>query len=330
MSLYYISESDIVSSSSLSEGEGSWVPYELDGNYSAAVDTRSLSMSLFPTANTSSNFDLGKNSTTNVALLFYENPNGKVSALLYRLMNIVDENPQAGGSEQDQWIDITSQESKALPNEFRNAPGFNYSNTLYKDSGYNTTFSRTLYEADPIAVYSTPFFSAPNFFSGSVGAMFYSPFNLPLNAISPLAGDSFFTANYGTGLTGPGNFSLTGMHYTTLCTELFRGIIIRLASTPPSKDYTSIHQSDIAAFGSDYGIWINGTHPALIPTEYTGTVPTLPSNEFPFKRLASVTLTDGSATYLYHQMNGATFAEEQWDNSLQEWLSTAYITVSDS
>lgn len=57
---------------------------------------------------------------------------------------------------------------------------------------------------------------------------------------------------------------------------------------------------------------------------------TLPSNEFPFTRLASVTLTDGSATYLYHQMNGTTFAEEQWDDTLRTWLSPEYITVSDS
>ena len=76
-------------------------------------------------------------------------------------------------------------------------------------------------------------------------------------------------------------------------------------------------------------MWINDTQPALIPTEDTENA-TLPSNEFPFRRLASVAATDGSATYLYHQMNGNTFAEEQWDDSLQEWLKTEYITVSDS
>ena len=219
MSLYYISESDIVSSNSVTEGTDFWLPDGLSGNYSTAVDTRSLSISLLPTANTSSNLDLSKNSTTNVALLFYENPNGKVSALLYRLMNIVNENPQAGMSQQDQWIDITSQESKALPNEFRNPPGFHYSNTFYKDSGYKDIKpSRTLYETDPFAVYSTPFFSAPNLFK-SVSAIFYSPFNLPLNTTSPLAGDCFFTASYGASINGTGNFSLDGMHYATPCAE---------------------------------------------------------------------------------------------------------------
>ena len=113
----------------------------------------------------------------------------------------------------------------------------------------------------------------------------------------------------------------------------FCEITFILASTPPSKDYVSIHQSDITGFGSQspLALWINGTQPALIPTvtEYTESA-TLPSNEFPFKRLASVTSTDGSATYLYHQMNGTTFAEEQWDDTLRAWLRTEYIIVSDS
>ena len=218
MSLYYVSESNIVSSMSLDGGEGSWFPDAQFGNYSTAVDTRSLSISLFPTANTSSNFNIDENSTTNVALLFYENANEIVSALIHRLINIVNEDPQAGSSQQDQWIDITSQESQALPNEFRNPPGFNYSNTLYQLSGYNTTFSRTLHEADPVAVYNTPFVSGP-YFGGSVGAMFYSPFNLPLNAIPPLAKDNIFTTTYTINLNASIKSSLIDIHHLTPHTE---------------------------------------------------------------------------------------------------------------
>lgn len=106
-----------------------------------------------------------------------------------------------------------------------------------------------------------------------------------------------------------------------------------LGSTPSSREYTPINQSDIATFGSStgsfHGIWINGTQPVLMPVDPTLTAK-VPDNEFPFTRLASVTSTDGSATYLYHQMNGSTFAEEQWDDTLQAWLRPEYITVSDS
>lgn len=102
-----------------------------------------------------------------------------------------------------------------------------------------------------------------------------------------------------------------------------------LDSIPPSREYTSINQSDIATFGSAYGIWINGTQPVLMLMAYVQ-AGTVPDNVFPFTRLASVTLTDQSATYLYHQMNGTTFAEEQWDNTLHGWLPSEYIIVSDS
>ena len=201
--------------------EGSWAPDPYFGNYSTAVDTRSLSISVFPAANGSSSFNPDTNSTTNVALLYYENSNGKVSALLHRLLT--EGNQYSGWSSQDQWVDITSQESQKLPQEFRNAPGFSYSNSLYEfGSNHNATlFSHTLYEADPTAVYSTPFSSAANFFGPSAGALFYSPFNPLPNATSPLAGGSFFTAGYEIGLSGLGNFSLLGMHCVSSYTERF-------------------------------------------------------------------------------------------------------------
>ena len=181
-------------------------------NISTAVDTRSLSIRLFPVANNSSSLlTLDKNSSTNVALLFYENANGKVSALLQCLTTIISE----GGSEDTgyQWIDITSQESKALPNEFRNSPGLNYRNTLGEPPGNSITFSHTLYEADPTVEFSTPFFSVPNSFGSSGGALFYSPNSSLLNTTSPRAGGSFLPIDYTFGVTGPGNFTLSGMHY---------------------------------------------------------------------------------------------------------------------
>ena len=195
--------------------DGSWDQDQSIGTYSTTEDTRSLSITLLPVADNSSSLDPSKSSTTNVALLYCEDPNGKISALLHRLIiNLEDSND--GSLLQADWLNITSQGSKALPNEFRNPPDFNYSNTLPGDSGYNTTLSRTLYEADPLAVYNTPFFSFAA--SGGVLAVFYSPFNLQLNTTSPLAGDNFFTASFGIGQTGPGNFSL-GMQHATIYTK---------------------------------------------------------------------------------------------------------------
>ena len=74
-------------------------------------------------------------------------------------------------------------------------------------------------------------------------------------------------------------------------------------------------------------MWITNAKPAvLIQNKYS--IPELPDNVFPFTRLASMTLADESYTYLYHQINGTTFAEEQWDNVLGAWTATEYIPIS--
>lgn len=176
--------------------DDSWIPDPSFGSYSTAVDTRSLSVSMFPDANTSSNLDPNGNSSANVALLYYEKPNGKVSALLHR--SILFYSPF-----QDQWLDITSQESKDLSHEFRNTPGFNYSDS--------NAASHTLYEADPNTVYSTPFSRAADYGS-SPGALFHSS-SVPVDSSF---GDSFSVVTYDIGLSGPGNFSfIQGMHYAS-------------------------------------------------------------------------------------------------------------------
>lgn len=308
--------------------DDSWFPNPYfgpdTGNYSTAVDTRSLSIIQFPGANGSFFPNPNVTSITNIALLYYESPNGNVSALLNRAI-------QGPGSKGDinmlvQWIDITSQESKALPHEFRNAPGFNYSSSLGPEVEENATFSYTLYETDPITIFSTPFSSDGT--SGS--ALFYSPSNPLLNAASSLAGGSILDTSYTIGTSGPGNFSTEGMHYAPSYTDFFREMTIMLDSVSTSGNFHSIHQSDIAAFGAEaHCIWINGTQPVLITFSGNG-IPMLPSNKFPFTRLASLTSSDGLTTYLYHQMNDTTFAEEEWDDTVQAWSRTDYISLSDS
>lgn len=94
-----------------------------------------------------------------------------------------------------------------------------------------------------------------------------------------------------------------------------------------SSNYSSINQSDTATFDNGYAIWINGTQPVIIRAwDYTVPLET-PNNSFPFARLASVTFE--TMTFLYHQIDGTTFAEEQWDASENAWTSSENFTVSD-
>lgn len=110
----------------------------------------------------------------------------------------------------------------------------------------------------------------------------------------------------------------------------------RFNTTPPvlpddEPVHHAIHNSDIAMFGKrQVSIWIHDGRAkplteALPPSDG---MPTMPAAEFPFSRLASVILPEGGTTFLYHQINGTTIAEEQWDVSLNEWIATSYITIS--
>ena len=92
------------------------------------MDTRSLSI-------TSLGNGTVTNSSTDTALLFYENPTGNASVLVQRITT---------QSSQAQWVDITSQTSQSLPGEFRNADPI-------------VEPSHTLYESDIVATFSTPF-----------------------------------------------------------------------------------------------------------------------------------------------------------------------------
>lgn len=163
--------------------EGSWTPNSMLGNLSTAVDTRSLSIASIGSGSSDTN------STTNRAVLYYEDPTGKVSALLRRdNLTIFD----GGRAVRYQWIDITSQESKSLPDEFRNIPG--------------NSFSNTLYESDTNDTYSAPFTSGANFSDDSIGALFFSPSNSSLRSIPPIFGGSIVSTGYSIGASGPGHF----------------------------------------------------------------------------------------------------------------------------
>ena len=81
-------------------------------------------------------------------------------------------------------------------------------------------------------------------------------------------------------------------------------------------------------FGFDSALWINRTQPAILsPPDYYSLGITAPDKAFPFARLASVASADNSATYLYLQINGTTFAEK-WSVSLNAWEPAVYITIS--
>ena len=161
---------------------GSWSPgYLSSGNFSTAVNTRSLSV-----ASTGVHNDSEDLVTSEQAILYYESPTGKVLALCLEVYQFSEESIY-----NNPWVDITSQESMSLPDQFHNTPAI----TAARDS-------KTLYES--LATNSSTL-SAPFTCQGTnrsqqfdVGAIFYSP-----NA----SNFGFQSSNYSTGPIGAGNFS---------------------------------------------------------------------------------------------------------------------------
>ena len=136
---------------------------------------------------------VARNLTTNLALLYFEDDTGNVSALLQHV-NYTD--TQWGSV---QWFDITSQTEhhgifpdSPRVDEFSNGPDFDSPDE----------FSHTLYESVANTTFSAPFTCKANFLNiskgglTSMGALFYAPGNASLVA-------DFFDI----GPSGPGNYS---------------------------------------------------------------------------------------------------------------------------
>ena len=279
--MHYVSDSHILASSKFFQDI--WTPDPTFGNGSTAVDTRSLSFCSLPGTGPTNNTYL------NLGLLLYENPTGKVSALLQRVQKITDD---PGPEPAIEWIDITSLESTSLPDDLRSDPDDNGATTTLYESGEEYTSSEN-------HTFSAPFTSAANIYAGAIGALFVIPgSDLPIM-------QTMYNITYGT------------WRFETTILPAYVGY--------ENLDYDSIRRSDIATFSTQYFIFINGTQPVTGPQ--APTIPGLPKAPFPFSRLASATFQ--SITYLYHQINGTTFAEEQWNDEESFWGTPEYINVSD-
>ncbi|CAF9916808.1 MAG: hypothetical protein ALECFALPRED_010873 [Alectoria fallacina] len=280
--LFYVSQSHHLNCSSVYSGQFNWINDDSLSNYSTASNTRSLSVTSIPQG---LNSTAPVNGTADIALLFYVNTNGNVSALLNIARNdsiSVDED-ETVSSWRTEWIDISNLQS-------------NMSNP---------------YESSPVVPGSVPPFT-------SIEGMSVNFTVETIFAVGPA-----LRSSPNTGYTA---------FYDAMYEPLQKSGREELLSAYPSQndsDYNSIDQSDIAIINPNIGdgaflIGINGTRPiSLTP----GPSPNTPGNEFPFGRLASVITPDNSITYLYHQINGTAFAEEQWDPSVPDWGSPTYITV---
>ena len=173
-----MSENHIIISEHLYES--SWTLDSLSGDWRTTVNTRSLSYCLLNATAHSSNSTLG------IAVLFYQDETGNMSALLQRDLG----SGNGGGTE---WIDYTRSGSSPLPDAFRITP----SNDLHSSSP-------TLYESNTNVKVTTPFSCTKNIGQTLVKLLYYSP-----NPTSPLN-----CVAYQSGFTTGMYFAYPYPHYT--------------------------------------------------------------------------------------------------------------------
>lgn len=94
--------------------------------------------------------------------------------------------------------------------------------------------------------------------------------------------------------------------------------------------FAGIKDSDLATLNPlQAAIWINGTDPEIL-TYYEPGPYVAPHVSFPFKRLASAVSNELTESYLFHQINETTLAEEIYVVTLNYWLPSNYITIANS
>ncbi|KAM0799054.1 hypothetical protein BDR22DRAFT_890875 [Usnea florida] len=299
-------------------------------NHTTAPDTRQLSLV------TNSSESGRMNETVNQSLLVYEDSGGNVAALLqvYQLCgeNNLISHECYNGENLSYWQDVTS------INRSISGPHFipvDYNTTYdpywhqFLDNG--VIISSTLYESRPDVKLSPPFAAGASTFKIGPG----------LNVDLLICDNSTQKTPFSPG--SPSSPCNT-VGYTTYrsWTNASHGFFEAQFDTEPDYNedhgmypyenaysYLSIQESDLAIinYGSgSFALWINGTKPSLLGYNVYSDLNFGPNVSFPFKRLASIPSPEQNTSYLYHQIDGTTLAEEHYDYSVSRWLSTN-ITV---
>ena len=237
----------------------------------------------------------------------YEDSGGNVAALL----QVREPEPGQGLY----WLDISSNDNSIPRSEF---------SPVYFDAGNGRIASSTLREVLPNGKLRAPFISRPSISPNSTGLevdLLICDGGTDGNSTNE---PDFFLCNNVTFITYQSwaNASRGYFSHGSMAPQF------EVAESSGSND-PSTRSFDLAYLETDsnlvYAVWVNGTHAYPIGQDVYDDPKAVPKVSFPFARLASINMF-GKLCYLYHQINGTTLAEEQYDFSLQLWFTT-YITV---
>ena len=237
--------------------------------------------------------------------MIYEDSGGDVAALL----QVREPKPGQGWY----WLDVSRNDNSIPRTDF---------SPVYFDVGNGRIASSTLRESIPGAKLHAPFISRPSIRlnppglevdllvcdSGNNGTLTNNRDLFLCNNVTFITYQSWANASHGYFLHASRQYDLA--ESSSLGFPSTRGFDLA---------YLETDSNEVSA------VWVNGTHAYPIGQDVYDDPKAVPKASFPFARLASINLF-GKTCYLYHQINGTTLAEEQYDFQLHLWLTT-YITV---
>ena len=266
-------------------------------DYTTDPNTRQLSITSIAGTNATQGPSQG--------LLIYEDSGGNVAALL----QVQEPWPGQGLY----WLDISRKDNSISRLDF---------SPVYFDVdsgvGYDEVASSTLHESLPSAKLRAPFISGPSTYLQGLG--------LEVDLVVCDGG------NDGDSPKEREVSLCNSVRYITYqsWTNTSRGLFIPSEqfnlSESNSFSYPSSGSFDLAYLniGDDtFAVWVNGTNVYYVDSDEA-----VPGVSFPFTRLATINIP-GVSCYLYHQIDGTTLAEEQYDLSLHQWVTT-HIPVPNS
>ena len=277
--------------------------------------------------NTNDTVYLPANQSVVKGLLLYENPLGNVTALVGVQYWCAKFNESCFDKNSEHfWLDI-SKNDKSVPQSVFSPQYYNYSEP---DDDNVVGVSSTLYESSPETIFSTPFASGPYESSDfrinvlicasnsqTTGKVDNSGCNSLINTVY----DPWTNASHGALITDGSMYSQLSDANTEITS------LSGFQQYQPSN-FSGIKDSDLVlASPLQFAVWVRGTEPIIL-NNYGVETPA-PNVSFPFRRLAGVTSSDQAAYFLYHQIDGTTFAEEQFDASSSDWLPSSNITIPD-
>lgn len=256
-------------------------------NYLPAPETRYLS-----TANVQLARPVLEGSTNDIRL-FFENRNGNLTALY--------------ASWEDSSDDYTFTWNDTSMDLYNSAPGVKlgvpFSSSTYIDTQSNVPIPELTFPKTAITV-------------GRAGAFTYGCIMATSFAEPQPGSNGYFTGTAQDVLLVSLSILIISLDLNT----------VHNAQSHSSFLNQSIEQSDIAAMPG-FVVFVQKSELSFLWIGGLDTAP-MPRSSFPFTRLAKAfSVNDSTVTFLYHQLDTSTFAEEQWDTSIGDWLPTTNISI---